>query len=323
LLVRLSSLFALVVLAAVLPVSVASAATTNRCPPGQNPLYVSGFASLRAELGDQMGQPVTCEFADPNATGDVHQQTTRGLAFWRKRTNTPTFTNGYDHWALSGGRTVHWTGATIDPPAAALAPPRPPTPAPTAAPTDAALRALVVSAARDLNAFWSTRLPNYTPADLYWYRGSVKTGCGTADSEGPFYCGGDRSVYIETPFFESLWKKGWTFGLQTIMAHEFGHHVQRLSGIRVMPRPVRPGQVYSIEAELGADCLAGVWANDAYSRGTVSKADISEAWDLTSAAGDADGTSWFTPDAHGTARQRTNAFMLGLKNGSPSECLAI
>jgi hypothetical protein len=46
--------------------------------------------------------------------------------------------------------------------------------------------------------------------------------------------------------------------------------------------------------------------SDAYSRGTVSKADISEAWDLTSAAGDADGTAWFTPDAHGTARQRTS-----------------
>jgi hypothetical protein len=304
-LVRLSSLLALVVLASVLPVGVtsAAAATVNRCAVGKNPQYIFGFASLHDALGDQMGQPVTCEFADPNGTGDVHQQTTRGLAFWRKRSNTPTFTNGYDHWALTGGRTVQWTGASIDPPAVALAPPpapRPAPPAPSAAPTDTTLRTLVAAAVRGLNAFWSARVPNYTPAEFYWYRGGIKTACGTAGSDGPFYCGGDRSVYVETPFFESLWKKGWKFGLQTILAHEFGHHVQRLSGIRVMPRPDRQGQVYSIEAELGADCLAGVWANDAFSRGTVTRADISEAWDLTSAAGDDEDIDWYARDAHGT-----------------------
>ena len=57
-----------------------------------------------------MGGAITCEFADPNGTGDVHQQTTKGLAFWRKRSNTPTFTNGYDHWALTTAGLVHWIG---------------------------------------------------------------------------------------------------------------------------------------------------------------------------------------------------------------------
>ena len=75
------------------PIVSAQAATTH-CPPGQSPHFVFGFAELRSRLGDWMGTALTCEFADPRGTGDVHQQTTKGLAFWRKSTNTPTFTNG-------------------------------------------------------------------------------------------------------------------------------------------------------------------------------------------------------------------------------------
>src|SRR5262249_36337290 len=55
------------------------------------------------------------EFADPNGTGDVHQTTTTGLAFWRKSTNTPTFTNGWEHWAHSSRGWLCWTGQSIDP----------------------------------------------------------------------------------------------------------------------------------------------------------------------------------------------------------------
>ncbi len=66
-----------------------------------------------------MGTPTTCEYADPAGTGDVHQDTTTGLAFWRKSTNTPTFTNGFDHWALTEQGITYWTGSTVDPPVAA------------------------------------------------------------------------------------------------------------------------------------------------------------------------------------------------------------
>jgi hypothetical protein len=96
-------------------------ATQNqtRCAPGQTPKFVFGFADLKARLGSSIGDPVTCEFADPNGTGDVHQQTTKGLAFWRKGSNTPTFTNGNEHWGHTPGGWVYWTGESVDPPTTA------------------------------------------------------------------------------------------------------------------------------------------------------------------------------------------------------------
>jgi len=90
-----------------------------RCAPGQTPVFSLGFAGLKTQLGDVLGDPTTCEFADPNGSGDMLQQTTNGLAFWRKSSNTPTFTNGSLHWALTPAGWVQWTGASIDPPTAA------------------------------------------------------------------------------------------------------------------------------------------------------------------------------------------------------------
>jgi hypothetical protein len=88
------------------------------CAPGQTPVFSLGFAGLKAHLGDVVGDPTTCEFADPNGSGDRLQQTTHGLAFWRKSSNTPTFTNGSDHWALTSAGWVQWTGSSVDPPTA-------------------------------------------------------------------------------------------------------------------------------------------------------------------------------------------------------------
>lgn len=89
----------------------------NGCAAGISPRFSHGFADLKAHLGNAMGDPLTCEFPDPNGTGDVHQQTTRGLAFWRKSTNTPTFTNGSEHWGKTATGWVYWLGESIDPPA--------------------------------------------------------------------------------------------------------------------------------------------------------------------------------------------------------------
>ncbi len=83
-----------------------------------SPKFTFGFADLKTRLGDAMCEPLTCEFADPNGTGDVHQQTTRGLAFWPKGTNTPTFTNGSQHWGSTPRGWVEWTGSSVDPPTA-------------------------------------------------------------------------------------------------------------------------------------------------------------------------------------------------------------
>lgn len=88
------------------------------CAPGSAPTFVQGFAQLKSILGDVMGDPVECEHTD-GTSGDVLQQTTTGLAFWRKSTNTATFTDGYRHWALTGRGLVAWEGNSIDPPATA------------------------------------------------------------------------------------------------------------------------------------------------------------------------------------------------------------
>jgi hypothetical protein len=104
---------------ALFPSASVSAQTAEGCQPGEAPHFTFGFADLHAQIGDAMGDPVTCEFSDPNGTGDVHQRTTTGLAFWRKTTNTPTFTNGFEHWANTPNGWVTWTGASVDPPGTA------------------------------------------------------------------------------------------------------------------------------------------------------------------------------------------------------------
>lgn len=110
-----------IVLSVVAPTpAVADAA--DRCGPGQTPRYVFGFADLQSRIFGDMGDPLTCEYPDPTGNGDVHQQTTKGLAFWRKSTNTSTFTDGFNHWGLVEGRLVAWTGSSIDPPGVAVAP---------------------------------------------------------------------------------------------------------------------------------------------------------------------------------------------------------
>jgi hypothetical protein len=86
------------------------------CAPGAGPQFSFGFASLKATLGDSMGAALSCEYGDPLGSGDVLQATTTGLAFYRLSTNTPTFTDGWNHWGLTPAGVVYWTGVGVDPP---------------------------------------------------------------------------------------------------------------------------------------------------------------------------------------------------------------
>ena len=88
------------------------------CAPGTRPQFSNGFAALKSALGPVMGEPIECEHND-GTSGDIIQQTTTGLAFWRRSTNTPTFTDGYRHWALTNRGLVAWEGSSIDPPSTA------------------------------------------------------------------------------------------------------------------------------------------------------------------------------------------------------------
>jgi hypothetical protein len=79
------------------------------CPAGEAPSFALGFADLRAHVGAAMGDPVECEHVEPGA-GDSYQRTTTGLALYRHDTNTPMFTNGREHWALTPEGMAHWSG---------------------------------------------------------------------------------------------------------------------------------------------------------------------------------------------------------------------
>ena len=85
------------------------------CLPGETPRFVFGIADLKQQLGAQMGDPIECEHVDPSS-GDTIQLTTTGLAYYRQRTNTPTFFNGLDRWALTDRGLVQWSGDSLDPP---------------------------------------------------------------------------------------------------------------------------------------------------------------------------------------------------------------
>jgi hypothetical protein len=127
----------------------ASAAPSPYCQSDQAPQIGAGFRDLVSAVGDAVGDAVECEHAD-GLTGDVQQQTTGGLLYWRKSTNTPAFTDGEQHWALQAGQVVTWGGEAVDPPGTNVARPaarpvavRPAAPTPTAA--IAPISALVVS----------------------------------------------------------------------------------------------------------------------------------------------------------------------------------
>jgi hypothetical protein len=108
--------FLALLLSVTAPASAAFAQPAPGCGAGESPTYIFGFANLHDKLGAVMGAPTTCEYADPNGTGDTEQNSVNGLAFWRKSTNTPTFTDGSNHWALTDHGDVMWTGSSIDPP---------------------------------------------------------------------------------------------------------------------------------------------------------------------------------------------------------------
>jgi hypothetical protein len=95
---------------------VAAAPSAPYCAPGDKPQYRFGFATLSQRLGDQMGAPTSCEYGDPRGSGDTLQNTEKGLSFYRQKTNTATFTNGNQHWAVASNGLLFWTGESIDPP---------------------------------------------------------------------------------------------------------------------------------------------------------------------------------------------------------------
>jgi predicted metalloprotease len=163
----------------------------------------------------------------------------------------------------------------------------------------------------DVESFWSAFFPAsvgrpYSPiARLQLFAGTALSPCGAGS--GPFYCGADQVVYLDTPFMEDQIGRIGDFAGATIIAHEIGHHVQNLRGLF---------GTLSIQIELQADCMAGAWAGSAGARGLLEAGDFQEAARALFEAGDAAGTPWFAPSAHGTPLQRQQSFVRGFNAGA-------
>ncbi len=166
----------------------------------------------------------------------------------------------------------------------------------------------------------------YELPKLTVFRGQVRTACGAGSAAmGPFYCPGDRMVYIDLGFYDELaqtFQSPGDFAQAYVIAHEVGHHVQKLLGAsdKVAAMQGRPEyNEYSVRLELQADFYAGVWAN--HSKQYLERGDVEEAMRAANAIGDdaiqkkMQGRVVPHSFTHGTSEQRMRWFNKGLQSG--------
>jgi len=177
----------------------------------------------------------------------------------------------------------------------------------------------------------------YQAPGLVLFRGATRTACGQGQSAmGPFYCPADQKVYIDLDFFETLDRRlgaPGDFAQAYVVAHEVGHHVQRLLGITAKVDGMR-GRVpedqmnaLSVRLELQADCLAGVWAHHSQkAKAWLEPGDIEEGLNAASRIGDdtlqRQSQGVVVPESftHGSSAQRTSWFKRGFSGGRMAEC---
>ncbi len=190
----------------------------------------------------------------------------------------------------------------------------------------------IVATTKSLDTFWPTLYSRYTAPKTNIFSGSVNTGCGAATSAtGPFYCPADQTVYIDPSFFSEvlvgqLGGSDDALSQEYVVAHEYGHHVQNLTGALQRGQGSNAG---SVRIELQADCYAGVWANHA-DDGTgdallkpLTAEDIERVGQTARAIGDdsiqganSNKEGW----THGSAAQRSRWFGIGYQYGDMNKC---
>ncbi len=163
--------------------------------------------------------------------------------------------------------------------------------------------------------------------------GQFNTGCGAgATGMGPFYCPADETMYIDVAFYEQMERQmgaGGDFARYYVVAHEYGHHIQKLTGVAAAIRSAQqqnPRQSNQLQVlmELQADCYAGVWAGK--NRNLIEPGDMQEGLRAASAIGDdtlqRGAGQRVNPESftHGTSQQRMNALKLGLESGDDTQC---
>ena len=176
----------------------------------------------------------------------------------------------------------------------------------------------------------------YAQPKLVMYRGATRTACGTGQSVmGPFYCPADSTVYIDLSFYDEMRNKlgaGGDFAQGYVIAHEVGHHVQKLLGIESKVRQLQQNASQaeanrlSVKMELQADCFAGVWGYNMQKQDYMETGDLQEALNAAEAIGDdrlqQQSQGRVVPDSftHGTSQQRYTWFKRGFDTGNPDQC---
>jgi len=194
----------------------------------------------------------------------------------------------------------------------------------------------------NIDEVWSQLLRGYTGPNTVLYEQGTNTGCGYGQAAmGPFYCPADQTVYLDLGFWQDmqtqLGASGADFAKAYVIAHEFGHHVQKLTGAsdrvrqaQQAARSQKEANAWSIALELQADCYAGVWAAHAadVSGGAVAleAGDLEEGLKTANAIGDdmiqTRMSGKVSPEAftHGTAEQRVQWLRTGYRTGDPNAC---
>lgn len=194
-----------------------------------------------------------------------------------------------------------------------------------------------VAYTNSIQDYWGQALKGYEVTKVQTFTGQIQTGCGTADSSvGPFYCPADHQVYLDTAFFDVLTKQlgaqGGDSAEAYVIAHEFGHHIQNLTGTMEKAQSRQTGpKSPQVRLELQADCYAGVWLAHVNqdSNGPISgltQDDLNRALDAAKSVGDdriqertqgrVDRESW----THGSAESRQYWLSVGFKSGDPNKC---
>jgi len=185
------------------------------------------------------------------------------------------------------------------------------------------------------NTVFQQQGSDYPEPTLVLFRNAVQSGCGMASAaSGPFYCPGDRKVYIDLSFYEELQSRfnaPGDFAMAYVVAHEVGHHIQTILGTSEKVARARQQlsereyNKLSVKLELQADFYAGVWAHFANRAKILEEGDIQEALNAANAIGDdrlqREAQGQVVPDAftHGTSKQRMYWFSKGFETGDPSQ----
>jgi uncharacterized protein len=175
----------------------------------------------------------------------------------------------------------------------------------------------------------------YQEPTLVLYEGRVSSACGLGSAaSGPFYCPSDQKVYIDLTFFRALDERFGApgdFAQAYVIAHEIGHHVQKLMGVsdrveaaQSRARTEEEANAYSVRLELQADCLAGVWGRS--QQELLEPGDVEEGLRAAAAIGDdliqKQSQGYVAPESwtHGSSEMRMRWLRRGLEGGSVGAC---